>query len=90
MTVERFPARRGELPCGHPIACMFRYRTLSGQILKYCLACVCEQSGIVDIDTQIRDRLNSTEKVIPEAVIVDEPIEEEKPIKPSKNGNKKK
>ena len=52
MTTERTPFPFGKLPCGHVPACMYRYRDKNGETKKYCMACICETSGIEDIDTQ--------------------------------------
>jgi len=50
MTTSRFPARRaGTMVCGHPIACMYRWKAPDG-VHKYCVACLFEQSGLKDVD----------------------------------------
>jgi len=51
MATERFPARKsGTLVCGHPTACMYRWKDSNG-VHKYCMACLFEKSNIKDLDT---------------------------------------
>jgi len=55
MTTSRFPARRaGTMVCGHPIACMYRWRDEKGTH-KYCMACLLEQSGLKDVESMTEE-----------------------------------
>jgi len=66
MTTERFPARRaGTMVCGHPIACMYRWKAQDG-VHKYCVACLFEKSGLKDVDTLTREYTEEKLKEISE------------------------
>jgi len=55
MTTERFPARRaGTMVCGHPIACMYRWKAPDG-VHKYCVACLFEKSGLKSVDELLEE-----------------------------------
>ena len=80
MTTSRFPARRaGTLVCGHPIACMYRWRDSKGTH-KYCLACLLESSGIKDIEALTEEYKKEENKIETKSTIKKNSMEDfEKP-----------
>jgi len=80
MTTDRIPFTLGKLPCGHHPACLYRYRGKHGESLKYCMACICEKSGIEDVDTQWK---NLKAQEANEPVVEETPEEVEIPVRDS-------
>lgn len=39
---------RGYLECGHPVACMYRYK-IESEVRKYCMGCLIEKVGLLQI-----------------------------------------
>ena len=68
MTTDRFPARRaGTMVCGHPIACMYRWRDDKGTH-KYCMACLLEKSGLPDVERLTEEFKKDVVMDVPETV----------------------
>jgi len=66
------------LKCGHHEQCMYRYRDMKGIVHKYCLACVCEKSGVRELDAPVEQEVI---KEVSDAVTV---VQTKKPIKVTK------
>ena len=70
------------LNCGHHEACMYRFRH-RGQTLKYCMACVIENSKVPEMSTE--EWKQYCERKQPVEIV--EEITEEKVVKKKKSKN---